>query len=150
MSSPAFSWWRIPIMFSASVFTSLPAGDSLITNSKSESELLYDWLFTARQFVSAPSPSRFTDRNLFLQLNPRSHSPYETSSLTRGWVCHLRTGFALLARTAQKMSFLCFCFLLLPCKHACLRSRYPVTAIVAYLAVVAQQRVYLPQYRDVK
>jgi hypothetical protein len=30
----------------------------------------------------------------FLQLNPCSHSAYVTSSLTRGWVCLLRIGFA--------------------------------------------------------
>jgi hypothetical protein len=29
----------------------------------------------------------------FFQLNCRSHSPYITSSLTRGWVCHLRSHY---------------------------------------------------------
>jgi hypothetical protein len=42
-----------------------------------ESELLYDWR-TANHLVLAPSPS-----NLSFQLNPCSHSPYETSSLKR-------------------------------------------------------------------
>jgi hypothetical protein len=43
-----------------------------------ESELLYNWRFTASQFVSATSPL------IFFQLNPCSHSLYVTSSLTRG------------------------------------------------------------------
>jgi hypothetical protein len=49
-------------------------------------------------------------------------------------VCNIST------RTTQKTPFLS-CFLLLPCKDACLRSRYSVTAFVfsAYFAVVAQQ-----------
>jgi hypothetical protein len=28
--------------------------------------------------------------SMFFQLNPCSHSPYVTSSFTRGWVCHLQ------------------------------------------------------------
>jgi hypothetical protein len=31
---------------------------------------------------------------IYLQLNPCRHSPYVTSSLTRGWVCLLWMGFA--------------------------------------------------------
>jgi hypothetical protein len=33
-------------------------------------------------------------RHFFLQVNPCGHSPYVTSSLTRGWVCLLWIGFA--------------------------------------------------------
>jgi hypothetical protein len=51
---------------------------------ESESELLYDWRFTANQFVLATSPLRLKTTHLFLQLNPYGHSPYVTSSLTRG------------------------------------------------------------------
>jgi hypothetical protein len=59
--------------------------------SDSESELLYDWRYIANQFVLAPSPLRLTARNFFLsQLNTCRHSPYITTSLTRGWVCHLQ------------------------------------------------------------
>jgi hypothetical protein len=54
--------------------------------SESESELLYDWRFTANQFVLAPSPLRLTARIFFLQLNTCGHGPYLTSSLTRGWL----------------------------------------------------------------
>jgi hypothetical protein len=54
-----------------------------------ESELLYDWRFTANQFVLAPSPLRLTAR-IFFQLNTCDCSPYVTSSLTRGWVCRLQ------------------------------------------------------------
>jgi hypothetical protein len=54
--------------------------------SESESESLYDRQFTANQFVLATSPLRLTTRDFFLQLNPCCHSPYVTSSLTRGLI----------------------------------------------------------------
>jgi hypothetical protein len=54
---------------------------------KSKPKFLYDWWFTAKQFVLAPSPLGLTTR-VFFQLNPYSHSPYVTS-LTRRWVCLL-------------------------------------------------------------
>jgi hypothetical protein len=54
----------------------------------SESELLYDWPFTDIQFGLAPSPLRLTAR--FSSMNNCGHSPYITSPLTRGWVCHLQ------------------------------------------------------------
>jgi hypothetical protein len=41
--------------------------------------------------------------------------------------------YNILTRTAQKTPFLCCCFQLLPCKYACLRSRYLVTAAVYLL-----------------
>jgi hypothetical protein len=37
---------------------------------ESESELLYDWRFTANQFVLAPSPLRLTARIIFLNWAP--------------------------------------------------------------------------------
>jgi hypothetical protein len=58
-------------------------------NDYSQSRLLYNWWFTANQFVLAPSPLRFTTR-FFFQRNPCCHSPYVTASLTRRWVCLLR------------------------------------------------------------
>jgi hypothetical protein len=61
-----------------------------------ESELLYDWRFTANQVILAPSPLRLTARNLFFHLNTCSHSPYvTTSSLTRGWACRLQSPLVL-------------------------------------------------------
>jgi hypothetical protein len=59
--------------------------------SESESELLYDWRFTANQFVLAISPLRLTTNNFIFQLNACGYSPYVTSAITRGWVCHLQT-----------------------------------------------------------
>jgi hypothetical protein len=44
--------------------------------SESESELLYDWRYTANQFVLAPSPLRLMARIFFPQLNICAHSPY--------------------------------------------------------------------------
>jgi hypothetical protein len=57
--------------------------------SQSESELLYDWRFTANQLVLTPSPLRPTAINFLFQLNPCGYSPCVTCSLTRGWVCRL-------------------------------------------------------------
>jgi hypothetical protein len=53
----------------------------------SESESLYDWRFTANQFVLATSPLRLTTTNFIFQLNTCGYSPYVTSSLSTGWVC---------------------------------------------------------------
>jgi hypothetical protein len=53
----------------------------------SESELFYDWRFTANQFVLATSPLRLTTCNFIFQLNTCGYNPYVRSSLTRGWVC---------------------------------------------------------------
>jgi hypothetical protein len=54
---------------SAASLTLLPAGHHLTTEqnskSKSNSELLHDWRFTANQFVFAPSPLRLTTRDCF-------------------------------------------------------------------------------------
>jgi hypothetical protein len=61
-----------------------------MSESESESELLYDWRFTANQFVLATSLLRLTTRIFIFQLNTCGYSPYVTSSLTRGWVCRLQ------------------------------------------------------------
>jgi hypothetical protein len=58
--------------------------------SQSELELLYDWRFTANQFVLAPNPLRLTTRDIFVNWTIAVFSPYVTSSLTRGYVCRLR------------------------------------------------------------
>jgi hypothetical protein len=57
---------------------------------ESDSELLYDWRFTAKQLVLATSPTRLTTNNFIFQLNTCGYSPYVTFSPTRGWVCLLR------------------------------------------------------------
>jgi hypothetical protein len=51
-------------VFIASEFTSR-ISTLRYTKSESESELLYDWRFTANQFVVAPSPLRLTSRIIF-------------------------------------------------------------------------------------
>jgi hypothetical protein len=61
----------------------------------SESELLYDWRFASNFFVLVISPLRLTTSNYFFQLNTCLHSPYVTSSLTRGWACRLQLLLAL-------------------------------------------------------
>jgi hypothetical protein len=69
----------------------------------SKSELLYDWRFTANQFLLAISPLRLTTSNFILQLNTCGYSPYKTSSLTRGWVCRLQ--LLLVLASAVILSF---------------------------------------------
>jgi hypothetical protein len=69
------------------------ADSSLTPLTVKSQELLYDWRFTANQFILEPSPLRPTTR-VFSPLNPRGHSSYVTSSLTRGWICLLWIGFA--------------------------------------------------------
>jgi hypothetical protein len=63
-------------------------GEGVRAQSQSESELLYNWLFTANQFVLAPSPLRLKATD-FSQPNAFDHSPYVTSSCTRKWGCLL-------------------------------------------------------------
>jgi hypothetical protein len=57
-----------------------------LSRAKLKSKLLYDWQFTANQFVLAPSPLRIMTRVVVavLQLNPWGHSPHVTSSPLRG------------------------------------------------------------------
>jgi hypothetical protein len=77
----------------------------------SESELLYNWLFTSNQFVLAPSRLRLTTR-IFFQLSPCSHNPYVTSSLTKGWVCLLWIDFVFFKCTYRTYNML---LKILPC-----------------------------------
>jgi hypothetical protein len=70
-----------------------PIARSRLTNllqSEPELELLYDWWFTANQFILVTSPLRPTSRIFIFQPNTCCYSPYETFSLTRGWVCRLQ------------------------------------------------------------
>jgi hypothetical protein len=53
----------------------------------SESELYYDWRFTAHHFVLATSLLRATTSTF----SAEGHNPHVTSSLTRGRVCRLPT-----------------------------------------------------------
>jgi hypothetical protein len=66
-----------------------PIQSPVSSDPKSKSKLLYDWWFTANQFVLASSPLRPTTRDIFYQLNSSGNSPYVTSSLTRWRVCLL-------------------------------------------------------------
>jgi hypothetical protein len=65
---------------SLSVVTATLSHESLFLFS----ELVYDWPFTANQFILASVLLRITTRVIFiLQLNSCGHSPCVTSSLTR-------------------------------------------------------------------
>jgi hypothetical protein len=55
-------------------------------------------------WCQAPGSSR--PEIFFLQLNPCSHSPYVTSSLTRGWVCLLWIGLTFVKCTYRTYSML--------------------------------------------
>jgi hypothetical protein len=69
------------------VLKSLLSGQYPTTSTLTQ--LLYDCRFTANQFFLVTSLLRLTT-NIFFQLNTCGHSPYVTSSLTRGWVCRLQ------------------------------------------------------------
>jgi hypothetical protein len=60
----------------------------LIFNSSQSQGQCY-WQFTVNQFGLVPSPLRLAAL-IFFQLNSCGHTPYVTSSLTRGWVCRLQ------------------------------------------------------------
>jgi hypothetical protein len=56
---------------------------------KSKSKNLFcDWRFTTNQFVLVSGPLGPTNR--VFQLNSCGNGPYVSSSLRRGWVCHLQ------------------------------------------------------------
>jgi hypothetical protein len=65
------------------------------SESQSQSELLYDWKFTANQFFLETSPLRLTTSNFIFELNTCGYSPYVTSSLSRWWVCRLQLLLAI-------------------------------------------------------
>jgi hypothetical protein len=53
--------------------------------------LLYDWRFTADEFVLVKTPLKLTtSSSFFFKLNICDYCPYVISSLMRGWVCHLQ------------------------------------------------------------
>jgi hypothetical protein len=81
--------WHIELLVKNVCLTNL-SEESLTGLNQRESELLYDLRFTANQFVLETSPLRPTTRIFIFQLNTCSYSPYVTSSLRRGWVCHLQ------------------------------------------------------------
>jgi hypothetical protein len=58
--------------------------------SESDSDLLYDWRFTASQFVLETGPLKLTTSKYIFQLSTCGYSPSVTSSLITGWVCHLQ------------------------------------------------------------
>jgi hypothetical protein len=72
----------------------------------SESKLLYDWRFTANQFVLAARPLKLTTSNFIFHLNTCGRSPYVTSPLTRGWVCRLQLLLALTSAFFLRSEFL--------------------------------------------
>jgi hypothetical protein len=77
-----------PTELSAQLDSAMTRCDSSLLES--ESELLYNWWFTANQFVLVTSPLRLTTGNFIFQLNNCGDSPYVISSLTRGWICLLQ------------------------------------------------------------
>jgi hypothetical protein len=71
------------------------------------------WRVVYRKSVRLGSMSLETHDQFCLQLNPCGHSPYATSSLTRGRVCLLCTGLAFVKCTYRTYSMLLEIFLLL-------------------------------------
>jgi hypothetical protein len=108
---PNYFWPQLPTSHSngSQVSTSSDLTESPInwlhsthwlTVIKPQSQQLHDWQFTTNQFILVSSSLRLTARDFFfLQMNPCGYSPYVTSSLMRGWVCLLWTGFAFVKCT---------------------------------------------------
>jgi hypothetical protein len=71
----------------------------------SESELFYDWRFTANQFVLATSPLRLTTRKFVFQLNTCGYSFHVTSSRHRGWVSRLQLLLVLASAVILRFDF---------------------------------------------
>jgi hypothetical protein len=99
----------------------------MLRSSKSNSKLLYEWRFTANQFVFAPSPLTLTSRYIFFQLNSYGNRPYVTSSLTRRWGCLLWICLAFrqlyLSHITCYWKFLPFAFYTSPLSVQALQSR---------------------------
>jgi hypothetical protein len=78
---------RLPTIGTLPPLTPPSESESVTTTSgpaKSESKLLYDWRFTANQFVLAPNLLRLTTRVFFNWILAIIN--YVTSSLTRRWI----------------------------------------------------------------
>jgi hypothetical protein len=99
---------------------------------KSKSNLLYDWQFTANQFVLASNP--WDSRPEFFQLNLCGNSPYVTSSLTRRWVC--LSSSVRIALTARYWQFflLRYSYIQVLCQYGLCK------AVHAYLTYLMLQR----------
>jgi hypothetical protein len=61
-----------------------------LTGRLTATDLLYDWRFTANQFVLPTNPLRLTTNNFIFQLRTCGSSLCVTSSLPRGSVCRLQ------------------------------------------------------------
>jgi hypothetical protein len=79
--------------------------NSILHTSESELELLYDWRFTANQFVLAPSPLRPTTNNFIFKMNTCGYGPYVTSSLTTEWVCRLQLLLVVASAAILRLEF---------------------------------------------
>jgi hypothetical protein len=60
-----------------------------LDHCQSESELLYDWWFTANQFILSTSSLSLTTNNFIFQLNTYGYLML-TFFQMRGWVCRLQ------------------------------------------------------------
>jgi hypothetical protein len=86
----------------------LAEGESVFICSRSQSQSQGYFTTGGLPLISSScrqDPLRPTTR-MFFKLNPCSHSPYVTSSLTRRWVCLLWRGFAFVKCTYRTYSVL--------------------------------------------
>jgi hypothetical protein len=107
------------------------------TKPNSESELLYDWRFTAKQLFLASGPLRPKSRDFF-QLNSCGNSPYVTPFLTRRWVCLLWPFVKCIFRTCYMLLEIFPCALYTsPLSVQALHSRSCLTYILCYNSSLA-------------
>jgi hypothetical protein len=127
MSSPVITWWQIPTMSSASVLTFLPAGDCLTTNSLLQlltfkSKSYYKWWSVGQSIlvsshICGPRPDFYYSQLTVLLITSRHELNRKHHSSVAVQTC-------LFAKTLLS--------------NGC--------CMFAYLMVIAQQRVQMPQY----
>jgi hypothetical protein len=108
LASQSVAWQRIPQVSSASVPRSLPGGNHITTGPHSQSYFTTRGLppisLSCRQALSDSRPDSF----FFFCIWTLAviHSPYVTSSLTRGWIWLLWLGLAFVNCTYRIYSIL--------------------------------------------
>jgi hypothetical protein len=87
----SMEFWIIGFIHHLQTITTRNYNNFIELHSKlRDSELLYNWWFTANQFTLLSSPLRLATSIFFFQLNTCGYSPYVTFTLMSGWVCHLQ------------------------------------------------------------
>jgi hypothetical protein len=106
IASPGVFWHRFPTVYVSQLPYSCTYRQTTVSQLTSESEILYDWRFSASPFW-LPSFLRHMSRVFGGgQLNSYDHGPCVTSSLKRGWVCLFSVRLAFVKCTYRTYSMI--------------------------------------------